>query len=1340
MRTVLFAAILLAVVSVPAAYATTLQLVTENGNVFSIDFDEILFLWEMQNPSNQTLAIAILQQQIANLTAGIIPTTNSTEIDDLQDRINELQEQLNTNSTDIGTAVTLLENEIEMLREQLNSNSTATDVEIERLENLIQDAQDTIDSLTTDLENLEQDGVGAGALGSSGRLMGIQTNGVLAYGNHSSDDNLGIAVQPFPFTFPAGSFDWATLIKDSDSYDEYEIPSFRAEYEADQRNGALIHTRQITSPFDYFKVTDLPSNTAWSINSGEDVVYAGVTDNAGNILFKRIPNEGVTIARDDVSEQRSPDMRIVDMGSLHDTITVAEYATVNDMLVTYEGRCFRDKELISPDDTVYPLGTSGCYAKTYQIDAAGKQVNGDWTFVFRPYSASASTFANWTLNVNHGDTGLVNSINDTGDMYSVEVSTPYSGTYGLQLMEAHGITHSSYTNNQLDATRVIFPNETYDTDAGPDRGAPLHVYSIELHDPSTIVSPSANVEYLVTFSKPVDSSTVDSGDFAHLRQDPSSYMLTGPSIDVWHESEQPTPSTGRVYASMSYYNSITYAKLVLNASSPDSRFVDEFQVNLTAPDGTNMVIADGSQARLNGAGGMHEFYLGEMIGKRASGYWTLSVIDRSNDDDPTSPGTNDPDGTIDFWTLEIESNPRHGTVGTVRADGTGGDKYIVPVSGLSASYDGHSLWLHGDNDIDAYGEMISPRNELALEQHEHYDRQTPSSPSIPYVRYITVADSDHDSVTFDVTFSSPVSGVNATDFVVLVNGVPETNGPQELEYTSVVDTAVSQAYTTNTTDTVTIYEDGAERVNVVTLGVDITHERVGNLEIDLVLSNGTAVTVYDNPGSSDGGYDTSLVTTFALNNTDVPLNGDWSLQVRDTFRTRIGTINSWSLDFSYEDTPAHAELPQVEADKGEVYTWDDLSGPHTLRVYPDALVTLHCNGAFFDPIHHETQCFPSADDVIYAANAYVRYPVTVQVDISNVRASEHDDCGSPLRFHYLTGTYAPGEALFVPVGPGMAVLCLNIEGSETIVHLEDIVEQIQILPLRAHGVSSGNVTFVDMAALSQAATILPSNDPVEINVSFSASGKSESIRNTYFNQFNVLGPDGEILYGCQIITRFAVSVHYPPTGVLLLPGRYDSGGRYIPCPSDGPWYEWSQGIKGTWSRGIYEALQQFSTEYEVKLVIMKNGALYDEVHFPITSLEPLDPIPIWTTPYYTGLWNDPLLVELIDGDTVLGGISSGTNNFQAYGVESRQSSMRTSWAEQFSHTFTIDGNAGDHIEIRASNRIIFDFPVPLGHYHRYNVDAEYDRFDPLPRVNYWDNDGIHVNINSGNVIIVQSPN
>ena len=59
MRIVLFAAILLAVVSVPAAYAATLQLVTENGNVFSIDFDEIVWTYTIQNMATKPDSTAL---------------------------------------------------------------------------------------------------------------------------------------------------------------------------------------------------------------------------------------------------------------------------------------------------------------------------------------------------------------------------------------------------------------------------------------------------------------------------------------------------------------------------------------------------------------------------------------------------------------------------------------------------------------------------------------------------------------------------------------------------------------------------------------------------------------------------------------------------------------------------------------------------------------------------------------------------------------------------------------------------------------------------------------------------------------------------------------------------------------------------------------------------------------------------------------------------------------------------------------------------------------------------------------------------------------------------------
>ena len=91
MRIALFAAILLIVVSVPAAYAATLQLVTENGNVFSIDFDEILSIWEGYNPSNQTLAIEALQQQFANFTAAHNPHRHEQHVPAGRDDISRIE-------------------------------------------------------------------------------------------------------------------------------------------------------------------------------------------------------------------------------------------------------------------------------------------------------------------------------------------------------------------------------------------------------------------------------------------------------------------------------------------------------------------------------------------------------------------------------------------------------------------------------------------------------------------------------------------------------------------------------------------------------------------------------------------------------------------------------------------------------------------------------------------------------------------------------------------------------------------------------------------------------------------------------------------------------------------------------------------------------------------------------------------------------------------------------------------------------------------------------------------------------------------------------------------------
>ena len=94
-----------------------------------------------------------------------------------------------------------------------------------------------------------------------------------------------------------------------------------------------------------------------------------------------------------------------------------------------------------------------------------------------------------------------------------------------------------------------------------------------------------------------------------------------------------------------------------------------------------------------------------------------------------------------------------------------------------------------------------------------------------------------------------------------------------------------------------------------------------------------------------GGSTADLVTSFTPNFAGQPVNGNWTLQVRDNFVSQsrhgaiyaqsVGTINSWSLDFSYEDTPTYEELLLVEADKGDYYTHGKtvLPGNYTIFEY-----------------------------------------------------------------------------------------------------------------------------------------------------------------------------------------------------------------------------------------------------------------------------------------------------------------------------------------------------------------------------------------------------------------------
>jgi subtilisin-like proprotein convertase family protein/subtilisin family serine protease len=87
-------------------------------------------------------------------------------------------------------------------------------------------------------------------------------------------------------------------------------------------------------------------------------------------------------------------------------------------------------------------------------------------------------------------------------------------------------------------------------------------------------------------------------------------------------------------------------------------------------------------------------------------------------------------------------------------------------------------------------------------------------------------------------------------------------------------------------------------VRDVTVGVDITHTFIGDLEVSLVPPVGAAVSLH----RRIGGQADNLVTTFTTANTPGlsalrggPLQGQWKLKVADRDRIDTGKLNRWSL-------------------------------------------------------------------------------------------------------------------------------------------------------------------------------------------------------------------------------------------------------------------------------------------------------------------------------------------------------------------------------------------------------------------------------------------------------------
>jgi subtilisin family serine protease/subtilisin-like proprotein convertase family protein len=98
------------------------------------------------------------------------------------------------------------------------------------------------------------------------------------------------------------------------------------------------------------------------------------------------------------------------------------------------------------------------------------------------------------------------------------------------------------------------------------------------------------------------------------------------------------------------------------------------------------------------------------------------------------------------------------------------------------------------------------------------------------------------------------------------------------------------------TSSMTIDQDGT--ITDLRVQVDIRHTFIGDLRVDLIAPDGTAVVLHNNTGGSAN----DLVRTYSVQEAPAlrPLlgkriRGTWQLRVRDTFRLDVGRLNRWRI-------------------------------------------------------------------------------------------------------------------------------------------------------------------------------------------------------------------------------------------------------------------------------------------------------------------------------------------------------------------------------------------------------------------------------------------------------------
>jgi subtilisin-like proprotein convertase family protein/subtilisin family serine protease len=271
-------------------------------------------------------------------------------------------------------------------------------------------------------------------------------------------------------------------------------------------------------------------------------------------------------------------------------------------------------------------------------------------------------------------------------------------------------------------------------------------------------------------------------------------------------------------------------------------YIGDLLVTLRSPNGTQIPLH-------NRAGGptdnlYQSFPLSSFNGQDAAGVWVLSVSDRA--------GGNV--GALDSWSLSITGVPTDDPPPT--AD------YTVTSSGQTASFTDTSTVNNGA--IIAWSWDFGDGGTSTLQNPTHTYAATGS--------YIVTLDvTDNRGATAEAWRIITVGSITRTFTNTTPANIPDNKAAGILSTINVPDSlSISQLSVT----------------------VNITHTRIGDLKVRLTSPTGATVLLHDRTGGSAD----DLHQTYTLTNFNGQLSaGVWTLKVSDHARKELGRLDNWSM-------------------------------------------------------------------------------------------------------------------------------------------------------------------------------------------------------------------------------------------------------------------------------------------------------------------------------------------------------------------------------------------------------------------------------------------------------------